>query len=443
MILATVALASALNAALAPALRGADDYSLDVADARGRILYAERADRALTPASTLKLVVASAALGELGPDYRFTTIVAARDPARGGTIAGDLWIEGSGDPSLVRGDLRRAADALYADGVRRIDGRVVADASADAPPEINPLWNPADANEGFQAPTSGLSLDQDTVEFRIYGGAPGGPARVVMLPPSGAVRYTNRARTGGWGDGDVDVEPAGAPNAFVVSGSVGAYGEEKVWVPIHGVGRYVASVFTRMLRDRGIAVAGDPATGKTPLDTRVLWMHRSAPLRRLVGYMLVHSDNHYAEQLMRRLGAIAGAPTDASGLAAERAFLRARRIPVPGLHLVDGSGLAHADRAAAATFVALLIDAQRRGGGAELRSLLPLGGKQGTLKHYDFTTGDGRVRAKTGHLDGVDSLAGYVTTRTRGRLVFAFLLEGVTPHADLALVQAVDALAAM
>lgn len=441
---ATVALASALQNALAPGLRNADDYSLTVLGADGGTIFARRADRALAPASTLKLIVAAAALGDLGADYRFRTLVAARAPlAADGTLTGDLWLEGSGDPSLVREDLDHAADALYAAGVRRIAGSVVGDGAADAPPETNALWNPADANEGFQAPTSGLSLDEDTVEFRVYGGAPGSAARVAVVPASDAVRYTNLARTGGWDDGEIDVVPAGSRNGFVVSGRVAPYGEQKVWVPIHGVPRYVASVFTRMLRDRGIAVAGAPRTGRTPLDTRVLWMHRSAPLRALVGWMLVHSDNHYAEQLMRRLGGIAGAPSDAGGLAAERAFLHRRAIPTPGLHLVDGSGLAHADRAASVTFAAILADAERRGGDADLRTLLPLGGEQGTLKHYRFVTAAGRVRAKSGHLDGVDSLAGYVTTRTKGRVIFAFIMVGVTRDADTALVQAVDALAAM
>ncbi len=439
------ALHVALERAFAPALAHADDWSLVVLDANGRTLFADRPDRALTPASTLKLIVASAALARLGPDYRFSTILAARDPIDAdGTLGGDLWLEGSGDPSLVREDLSGAARLLAASGLHRVAGRVIVDANAVAPPEINPLWNSADANEGFQAPTSGISLDEDTVEFHVVAGTPGSNARVTFVPPSSAVRFDGTVQTLSRDAApDVSIDATAIPNGYRVSGSIPAGDEEKIWVPVHGLAHYAGAVFDRMLRDHGIALSAPASTGVTPLDARILWTHRSAPLRKLVAFMLVHSNNHFAEQLMRRLGAIGGTASDADGLAAERAFLRERDIPTPGLHTVDGSGLAHADRAAAITFASVLVDAQRRGGDASLLDLLPLGGKQGTLKDYHFTAALGRVRAKSGHLDGVDSLAGYVTTRHHGRVAFAFVIDGVSRRADASIVQAVDALAAM
>lgn len=439
------ALHAALERAFAPALRHADDWSLVVLDPGGKTLFADRADRALTPASTLKLIVASAALARLGADYRFRTIVAARAPiASDGTLHGDVWLAGSGDPSLIREDLAGAANVLYEDGLRRIAGGVIVDANAVAPPEINPLWNPADANEGFQSPTSGISLDQDTVEFHVIGGTAGSLARVSFVPQSSAVSFAGAVVTGGADEApDISIDATGVPNVFRISGRIPAGDEEKIWVPVHGIAHYAGSVFERMLLDRRITVGAPASTGVTPLDTRLLWSHASAPLRELVAFMLVHSNNHFAEQLMRRLGAIDGRGTDADGLAAERAFLHQRGIPTPGLHIVDGSGLAHADRAAAITFARILADAQRRGDGESLLPLLPLGGKQGTLKEYRFTAALGRVRAKSGHLDGVDSLAGYVSTHRHGRLVFAFVIDGVSRAADTSIVQAVDALAAM
>lgn len=436
---------AALERAFAPALADADGWSLVVLNADGRTLFADRPEHALTPASTLKLIVASAALARLGADYRFRTILASHaQVGADGTLAGDLWLEGSGDPSLTRDDLAGAAKALAASGLRHIAGRVLVDASAVAPPELNALWNPADANEGFQSPTSGISLDQDTVEFHVIGGLPGSLARVSLFPAGAPVRFSGAIVTGSAGEApDFSIDATGVPDVFSLSGRVPALDEEKAWVPVHGIARYVGAAFDRMLLDRGITVASPASVGATPLDTRILWTHRSAPLRTLVRYMLVHSDNHYAEQLMRRLGAIDRKPTDADGLAAERAFLRERGIPTPGLHVVDGSGLAHADRAAAITLARLLVEAQRRGGGEALLRLLPLGGRQGTLKEYDFTTALGLVRAKSGHLDGVDSLAGYVQTRHHGRVVFAFVIDGVSRSADSSIVQAVDTLAGM
>jgi D-alanyl-D-alanine carboxypeptidase/D-alanyl-D-alanine-endopeptidase (penicillin-binding protein 4) len=158
--------------------------------------------------------------------------------------------------------------------------------------------------------------------------------------------------------------------------------------------------------------------------------------------MLVHSDNHYAEQLLRTVGGEGvGGPDDAGGIATEKHFLSERGIPVPGLVLLDGSGLAAENRVAAETLAAILVDAQLRGGDASLYMLLPQGGRQGTLRHYDFTTALGRVRAKSGHIGGVSCLAGYVNTFHHGRVIFAFLINGSPGDPDASIVRAVNRLA--
>jgi D-alanyl-D-alanine carboxypeptidase/D-alanyl-D-alanine-endopeptidase (penicillin-binding protein 4) len=192
-----------------------------------------------------------------------------------------------------------------------------------------------------------------------------------------------------------------------------------------------------ILARRGIEAAMPPTVAAAPLDTVVLWDHRSAPLKVLIAHMLFVSDNHYAEQLLRTLGEeVTGVSDDTGGLAAERAFLERNGVSVPGLRLFDGSGLSPDNRVAALT-VARLLAARE----PSLYPLLPLGGRQGTLAYYDFTTALGRVRAKSGHLSDVSSLAGYVTTTHRGRVAFAFLIDGSPGNPDAAIVRAADRLA--
>jgi D-alanyl-D-alanine carboxypeptidase/D-alanyl-D-alanine-endopeptidase (penicillin-binding protein 4) len=181
-----------------------------------------------------------------------------------------------------------------------------------------------------------------------------------------------------------------------------------------------------------------------PLDSIVLWDHASAPLSVLERHMLYVSDNHYAEQILRTLGVDAQAsPDDAGGLAAEAHLLAMRGVPTPGMHVVDGSGLARADRIAAVTLASLLAVAEARGGADSLYMLMPQGGREGTLRHYDFTTALGRVRAKTGHMTGVSALAGYVNTMHHGRVAFAFMINGSPGDPDSAIVRAVDRIAAL
>lgn len=435
-----VELQHALHDALAPALHGAQAWSCAVIAQDGSVLYDDDASRAVTPASVQKLIVTDAALTDLGPRYRFETLLAAAKPPQAGTIDGDLWLEGSGDPSLRSKDLRAGVAALRYDGIRAVRGGIAVDGSAIAGEEINPLWNAEDGNEDFMAATSGISIDEDTVEFRVTGTSPGEAAQVRVVPQSGDVRYYGSVTTGG---GDyVIVAATQTPNLFRLDGNIPPGVEETYYVPVHGIDSYAGAVLAHMVKAGGIALDGSATTGTVPLDAQILWQHRSAPLTELLKHMLVFSDNHFAEQFMRTVGGQSGdTADDADGLRAERAILALQAIPTPQLHIVDGSGLAHANRVAAITLARILARFDAAPQGNVLYPLLPRGGKDGTLKMYDFNAALGRVRAKSGHVAGVSSLAGYVDTRKHGRVVFAFLINGSPGDPDAAIVSAVDRLA--
>ncbi len=376
-----------LRGAFVPALAGASAWSFAIISADGRTIFDDRADRAVAPASVQKLIVAATALDVLGPAYRYHTLFAGRESiADGGTLSGDLWLIGSGDPSLQSTDLRNGVGVLARSGLRRIDGGVVVDDTTLSGPGLNRHWGSDDDGQDYAAPTSAISLDGDTIESRQ--------------------------------------EIRGV--------------EERTWTPMQDVARYVAGAVNEMLESRRIAPATPPAIGAAPLESVVLWDHRSAPLKTLEGHMLFVSDNHYAEQLLRTVGGEAnGTADDTGGLDAEREFLDRHGIPTPGLRLFDGSGLSADNRVAAITLARLLADYE-----PSLYMLLPLGGRQGTLQYYDFTTALGRVRAKSGHLSNVSALAGYVTTQHHGRVSFAFLINGSPGDPDAAIVGGVDRLAA-
>lgn len=423
----------AIARAIAPAIALSYDWSCAVAAEDGTILYADRSAHAVVPASTQKLIVGAAMLAQFDPDYRFHTRFASAKPPENGAIAGDLWLVGSGDPSLRSDDLRRGVEKLHAAGVRAIEGGVAADATALAGPELNPFWNPADASEDFMAATSGVSVDEDTVEFRVSGTAFGQPASVRVKPQSSAVSYTGSVTTGNVTD--VSIDPVGTPGLFRLSGTIRPGREHIYYVPVHDIPHYAGVVLLQFLREAGVSVAGGPRNGKVPAGAQTLWDHPSPALTQLVHHMMIFSDNHFAEQFLRVLGATRGRADDSHGVAAERAILRTQGIPMPGLHLVDGSGLADANRVAAITLVRIL---ERNG---DLYPVLARGGLDGTLKWYHFAQASGRVRAKSGHLGGVSALAGYVNSRHHGRVTFAFLFNGVRDAADAAVVAAVDRIA--
>lgn len=426
--------------ALEPGIDGAQRFSCAVIAQDGAVLFDDDASRAVIPASAQKLIVTDAALQILGPRYVFETFFAAMHAPEDGTLPGDLYLAGSGDPSLRSSDLRAGAAALRREGVTAVQGHLIIDPSAIAGEEINPFWSASDANEDYMSPVSGVSLDEDTVEFHVTGTQDGMPARVAINPPSRAVTYGGAVMTGG-GD-DVIVAATDEENYFRLAGNVPPQVEETFYVPVHDIPRYVGAVTSRLLHEQGIDVADPSLTGTVPIDARILWDHRSKPLAALLKHMLIVSDNHYAEQVMRTLGGADGAAADdADGIAAERRVLAEQGIPAPGLHLVDGSGLARDNRVAAITLARILARADADPRGNMLYPLLARGGVDGTLKYYDFHGAHGRVRAKTGHLDGVSSLAGYIDTRKHGRVVFAFLINGSPGDPDDAMIHAVDAIA--
>ncbi len=167
------------------------------------------------------------------------------------------------------------------------------------------------------------------------------------------------------------------------------------------------------------------------------------PLMQIVSKMLFESNNHLAEQLLRTIGRVVnGVGSDRAGLTAERKLLRKNRIPRTGLYLVDGSGLSADNRSSALT-LARVLDDDRRHRGERLFNALPRAGIEGTVKYYDIGGARGRVRAKSGHLAGVEALAGYVVSRRSGTFAFAFLIaNGDDPNnVDGRMARAVERLA--
>ncbi|HXP94626.1 MAG TPA: D-alanyl-D-alanine carboxypeptidase [Candidatus Binatia bacterium] len=357
-------LSSALAADFANAsVSGASGVAVVADD--GTVVFDLRGNRSMTPASTMKLFVGSTALFTLGQSRRLFTEFKSLSLPDGDGAIDDLWLVGGGDPVLTSDDLVRGVGMLRRAGVRAIRSLNV-DASAFAGPEQNPGWLRDDDRYDYAAGTSALSLDWNVVKT-------------------------------------------------VVDGA-------QVYRPIANIPDYVGGVVRELLKRTGIAI-DRVQFGTAPLGATKLWAHPSPTIGELVHQMFYESDNHIAEQLLRSLGAEDGIGTDAAGARAERAFLSAIEVPAEGLRIVDGSGLAPGDRASARTLAGLLARLAGLPDGPEFIRDLPRAGIEGTVRYHAFTDAAGRVRAKSGHIDGVNALAGYVQTRSHGRVAFAFIVN--------------------
>lgn len=394
-----------------------------ILDSQGRPLFVRRERTPAIPASTFKLLVAVAALQTLGPDYRFETRIEAKGLPQNGTIDGDLYLIGGGDPSLTADQLRGGIGTIARLGTTDITGAVVADASLFGGREVNPAWDPDDLQYDYAAGTSALSLDGGTIELHVVPAAIGAPARVDPRPGSDAVRIRGGILTGY--STSLSIARAADRNDFTLDGRVAVNAEQSFWRPVIDQPLYVAGVASSMLRARNITVEAPPRTGVALAGGTILWKHSSAPLKTLLNHMLFESDNHYAEQLLRTIGAHGGSVgTEESGAAVERSVFAKLGAPAENLRIVDGSGLAPTDRITPLSLATLLARANLDATGDVLFHNLARVGIEGTVRHHDVTTALGKARAKSGHISGVNALAGYVDTNRHGRVAFAILVNG-------------------
>ncbi|MFD7030358.1 D-alanyl-D-alanine carboxypeptidase/D-alanyl-D-alanine-endopeptidase [Streptomyces sp. NPDC059917] len=379
-------LAAALRPLLSDSALGTVRGASVVEAATGRVLFDSGSHEAMTPASTIKIATATAALAALGPEHRIRTTVV---PDQGGRIV----LVGGGDPSLSARKKNPAGPG----------GSLVALA--------------ADTAQALRsANTDTVTLGYDATLF-------GGPAR----HPIGA--NDNIAPVSA-----LMADEGRSDESF--SGPVGRTDDPA---------RDAAAAFADLLRERGIKVTGDAAPAKAPAGAAPLAFTLSTPLGGLVERMLTNSDNDIAEALARQTALAAGKPASFEG--AEQAVterLAGLGVDLSGARFADGSGLNRADKVSAGLLTALLTKAADPARPA-LRPVLtglPVAGFSGTLRarNAGASPAAGLLRAKTGTLTGVNSLAGTVVDPSGRLLVFAFLTAN-TPAPDAA-EKALDKLAA-
>lgn len=419
----------------------------------GDTLFAHRADQPLIPASNLKLYTSAGALYFLGPDYRYGTYLATSARVEAGVLQGDLHVYGTGDPTLsdrfLETDLdvwEAFADTLAALGVREIQGDVVGDGSYFEGPSTGNGWQTSYINAWYAAPAGALSFNDNLVTLRVRPAAQSGWRPVVQLVPGGAgVAIVNLATTVDGAGGRIEVTRAAYDGPIVVRGEIGR-GAGDVWhgVPVPDPARYSAAVFREVLEAKGIRVTGvvrsihDPARslfserrvyapgfddGQSP---RVLALHRSPPLIEILKVVNKRSHNLYAEQVLRTVGrsALGSGSIQGGARAIELMIERETGVASSMLTMNDGSGLSVLDRASPQSLVGLLSVMSRSPMFETYLSTLTVAGERG-LRRMGGTAAQSNLRAKTGTINNVSALSGYVTAANGERLAFSIISNGV------------------
>jgi D-alanyl-D-alanine carboxypeptidase/D-alanyl-D-alanine-endopeptidase (penicillin-binding protein 4) len=413
----------------APAIRETEIGIQVVRLSDGVELFSLNPDKPLIPASNMKLLTTACALARLKPEYRFKTTVYGDTPLLQGKIKGNLYLQGGGDPFLVQEEMWRLANRLHGLGLREITGDIVADDSFFDARRRGEDWGKT--SRWYHAEISALSFNFNTVAVHVKGAARPGISPVAWTDPpsSGYIELQNRARTVDRGKIAVQVERLDGKKKDIirVSGSLPVTEEKTAYRAVRDATRYTAVSFADFLKRENIAIGGKIKTGTVPRQAALVCLWESRPLGQIVTGLNRFSNNFIAECILKTMGAeIGGKPgTTEKGLEVVREFLREAGIKETdksSLVLADGSGLSRRNRLTARALVQVLDFMY---GKFEYRPefihSLATYGVNGTLEKRGTNRS---VRAKTGSIEGVSSLSGYIG-KGRETLAFSILVNNM------------------
>lgn len=411
----------------------------------GKLLYEHIGETRLQPASVLKMFTAAAAFSVLGEDYRFTTEVLTDGKIDGETLAGDLYLKGMGDPTLLGEDFDEMAKKIKSKGIKKVAGDLVADDSwyDDVRYSEDLTWNDEHQYYGSQVSALTASPNQDydagTVIVNILPGKKGKAANISLEPETDYVKILNETVTvDSEGEHNIVIEREHGSNSILVRGTIPANAHKtREWVAVWEPTLYAGSLFIKSLELHGIKVVGKIRTGHATDTMTRLISHKSMPLSELMIPFIKLSNNGHAEVLVKEMGKVVhGEGSWDKGLEVMDAELARFGIDTGRLVLRDGSGISHVNLIPANEITKLLYLVQSEKWFPAFQRSLPVAGAKdrmvgGTLRNrLKDEALVNMIQAKTGSLTGVSTLAGYVKTSSGETLIFTVLLNNLLDDRD-------------
>ncbi len=433
----------------------------------GKVIFEDNAEKYLMPASNMKSFTVATAMEKLSPDFRFvTSVFAPVTPDASGTVKGDLSIFGRGDISFSTAfydkdyykGLDNLADKIIQAGVKRIEGNLVGDESYFTGNAVPSGWEWDDLQWYYGAEVSALPLNDNALDLSVKPASVGAPCIVNLLPFNSVMRVVNKCVTTTAGiKRDLTVKKDLDQNVVEISGtiSVGDKGFANYLTVSHPAELFIALLKQR-LEQKGVAITGQTriinakdkailAVSSTLPPVQITQIE-SPPFSLIAAKTLKPSQNLYTETILWTLGqesrnaTITNAVTPETnpfldpkatssdkGLFVVKNFLTEIGIPPDSVVQYDGSGLSRHNLVTSASLVQLYTYMAKQSRYADAwRNALTIGGIDGTLQNrFKNTKAANNVRGKTGTIDQVSALSGYVTTTAGEKLVFSILVNGV------------------
>jgi len=414
----------------------ASDASLQVVEVESGTVVAEREPHSpLAPASNMKLFTTAAAIDLLKPTFEVQTTLYARGAVQpNGTLEGDVKVVGHGDPTIggrfhdghSTAVMEEWATDLKRSGIKTIHGNLIFEYGYMDTEYIHPTWPANQLVNWYEAPVSAFTMQEGCVEVRVMPARPGKPCVVQLEPPTSFLDIDNSCHTG---RGGLFVTRALNTNTLVVRGGVPPRsGTSPIFVTVGNPIQYFATVTHETFERNGLHLQGQMIV--TPHDARPDWRamtQHSTPLNILVYVVNKKSQNHYAEEMVKMIGAeLRKNGTWAEGTGAVTEWLTTKiGVPAGEYHMADGSGMSRDNRASANAFIQLLRYMWKSPWREDFVSSLPYSGDPDSK--FGHRLGQApyarQVYAKTGYIQGVVGLSGYVHAQSGKIYAFSFIFN--------------------
>lgn len=391
-------------------------------------IFEYNANELFIPASNAKVIISVTALSLLKPEYRFKTEFYSGGEISGGVLYGGLYIKGYGDPTLSTERLRSIADELKKMGIKQVTGGIIVDDSYFDDIRYGKGWKKQWEGDVYSPAISALSLNYNTLDLNVY------PSKLDRIPivstePKGAnINIINKAVTSNR-RGRLTAVWLEEGKTVILQGSISPRVSSYTFkLTVGNPALYTGSAFKETLEEAGITVQGFVSTGEIPRWAKAFYTGFSDPLYLIVAEYNKNSVNIIGENIAKTLGAqLKGTPgTWEKGTQVVSEFLSEIGIK-DGFEIVDGSGLSPLNRVSPQVLTEVLRYAYKNQLiSSQFINSLSIGGVDGTLKRrFRRSEVEGKIMAKTGHLNNVNTLSGYLFTNSGDVLVFSILTNGL------------------
>ncbi len=408
-------------------------FSFYWAQTSGPVLIDHNSQVLRIPASITKIITASAILSYLPPGTKFKTFLSSRAKIENGILKGDLFLVGGGDPSFVSEKMWFLVNNFVRTGIREIEGNIIVDDSLFDRVRFDSTRESSRVDRAYDAPVGAMSFNWNSMNVFIRPGQKNGdPALVFLDPENEYLKLNNKVKTVSKGSAKIDVDRSWNKQTkseiVTVKGTIGKNQKEHVvFANVTQPELWAGANLISFLAQRGIKVKGEVVSGKTPASAEILAESESKPIEMMLADMNKFSNNFVAEMLTKNLSVAPGHPaTLAKGISKIQNHLKELGFTEKDFKVINPSGLTRDNKSTAyAMWKLLTIREKDFSSMPEFLNSLPISGVDGTLKNRMKQGKSYRqIRAKTGWLKGVVSLAGYASDLEGHPTSFAFIYNG-------------------